>query len=1358
MKPIHLHSIALFLLLTISSAYGLNGKELRFETFTPEDGLPGNLVYCINQDREGWIWLGTDQGLSRFDGYRFKNFLPSLKDSNSIRGLHIRVIYEDKKGNLWVGAEGEGLNLFNRELETFIQPYEDKIAALSSSKSVFDIKEDTKNNLWIATGKDILIIDSLGQVNKFWPKDPFNEDHFNDLTISKIAFDKSNRLWIGTKTILYIIDLKTKEAVYTDLLLNNHILNDIKDFLLDPDGKMWVSTDSNGLFIIDPVSMKITPIILKPETERSKAVRQVAEDNSGNFWICTRAGLYVYNKLKASSTYYSHDEREPYSLANNSISSVFRDRNGEMWLGTRQGLNLLVQSKQMFQNYGAHPTDLSNKYLNSKSVYALWVDNDENIWAGTEDGGINLLNSETRIYTYFEKNKNIPNSISENCIKAFLDDKRGNLWIGTFHGGIDVLSLKTRNFTHFKNNPSDPYSLISNDVWDFALDKNGKIWIATSAGVDQYDPVEGRFNHFPNLSERERINWIETDSKNNIWFGSNNQIVIYNPYNGQLTRHKEQSFSFLEDSEGQCWITTFNAGLALYSIEKGPIRYFNQQDGLPSNHTFCVLEDHDRNLWISTSNGLTRFDPKTEIFLNFHKKDGIQNNVFCYGAAYKTIKGELLFGNISGFIKFNPAEIKLNSNPAPIVLTELRVLNRRVDIGSDEKAILKKSISVTQQIELNYTQNAFSLEFAALNYTSESNFYSYFLEGVDNEWSEPSNNRTATYNNLNPGEYVLHICRVVNSKRLKDNQLDVSIVIRPPFWKTLWFRILMIVFLFLFINFIILFFIYRERTKMELVLERVKVNKNNELNNLKLKFFTNISHEIRTPLTLILTPLEKLRSKNIRPEEIDSYLDIIYRNTRNLNELINQLLDFRKLETGNLKLELSSGDLVHTLSEIVDSYQGYAAEKGIHLRFNAFQKSLIAFYDAGVVSKILNNLLSNALKFTKPEGKIIVGLSMVFDPDQENEPEQQSDRAMVEISVSDTGIGIHEKNHEKIFDRFFQLEENEGHTGSGIGLSFAKELVKLHNGNIFVESKPGKGSKFVFRFPFQSGNEETNRDDTALNKETDFQSEDEANIRSVKNHIMLLVEDNKDVRLIIRDHFKDHFEVHEANNGQEGWALTLKFVPDVIISDVLMPDMDGFEYCKKVKNDERTSHIPLLLLTALHSKEDVIRGLESGADDYITKPFDLTILQTKIENILSVRDSYKEKFSATMMLKPKNIMISSPDQKFLHKAIEVIERNIADPNLDLDKFMSEVGVSRMQLYRKLHALTDMTVKEFIRDIRLKRAAQLLEQDTMTVSEVAYAVGFKDVSHFGKCFRQEYGINATEYKRSKSKNDKEPNLE
>ena len=1344
------------LLSLVLAAIGLIGRaaqnEMSFDSFSQENGLPSNQIQNIFQDRKGWMWFGTSQGLSRFDGYQFVNFLNSEDDSLSLRGTLVRIICEDRQGNLLVGTENGGLNVFDRELEVFYHPYENHPLFKNKDVSVNDIQEDAEGHLWLATNQGVLRVDTLGDITADSPPGNVLSVSLQGEFVRVLQFDRNGKLWAGTNTGVFIINPENLSVELFALPFSEQ-QDEIWEIFQDPEGRIWIGSYSNGAFLVDPVSRKVQPIKLKPEYERTETVRSISVGAFGNYWIGTRGGLYVYDKNDGTTTFYRHDDREQTSLINNSVLDILHDRRGETWIGTRGGLNLLAKSKQAFLNFSSHPSDENDKYLNSSIVYAFWIDDENRIWIGTEDGGVNIYDPKTESYTYLMARPNDPNSISRNCVKAFQDDRRGNLWIGTFLGGIDVLDLDTRQIKHYKANPSRMGSLADNRIWDFLLDHDGNIWIATSSGVDRFDWKTERFIHYPQLAGEEQVNWIEQDSYNNIWLGTNNEVIVYHDESKAMTRFDEHSRSFLEDSAGRFWITTLDRGIAQYSSVTGAVRYYNVEDGLSNNQALCMLEDNNQNIWISTSNGLSKFDPVNETFQNYTSKDGLRNNQFSYGAAYKTAGGHLLFGGVSGFNIFNPSEVKSGDKDVPLVLTDFRIFNKKVEIGSGKKPILKKSISETSHLILPYDQNVFTLEFAALNFVnSENNLYRYYLEGFDKDWNEPSKSRTATYTNLNPDEYILHIKRFVPGSDEAGSDLQLPITVLPPFWRTVWFRVLILAVIGILIYFLVQFFLYREKIKNELILERMKARKLHELDMLKLKFFTNISHEIRTPLTLILTPLEKLIGQKLPPEDVRAHLDIMYRNTKHLDRLISQLLDFRKLESGNLKLELRQGDIVEFVSDVVESFQPYAEEKGIQLKFKTLKKHLITKFDTDKIEKILNNLLTNAFKFTDKDGRISVNLSLVFDGSEEDLSNENSDREFIEITVRDTGQGISQTHASKIFNRFFQANEKQVQTGAGIGLSFVKELVKLHRGEIFVVSKPGKGSKFTFRIPY----EKESADETAVNgveqplPESIDVDDDVRVVDSLNSRIMLVVEDNPDVRTLIRSHFASKYQVLEAGDGREGWNLALEAVPDVIVSDVLMPDVDGYEFCRKVKKDERTSHIPVLLLTALHSKEHEIKGLSSGADDFITKPFDLSILQTKIDNMLSIRDSLKQKYSGEITLQPRNIVISSPEEKFLQKAVEVVENNIADTELDIERFAQEVGVSRMQLYRKLNALTDMTVKEFIRSIRLKRATQLIMQEKMTVSEIAYGVGFRDLSHFRKCFRQMYGMTATEYRQKNMK--------
>lgn len=1325
-----------------------NSQEFSFDIFSQENGLPNNLIQCIYQDSKGWMWIGTSQGLSRFDGYTFLNFLPNPTDSASLQGNLVRVIKEDKNGNLLVGTENGGLNVFNREKEQFSNPFKNYSEFRYKEVSVNDIEEDANGNMWLATDFNIFLIDKTGNISPVDAPIINSNQKFEGNYVRELQFDNRGKLWIGTNNGTYIYDPVRNEMELLDLPFDGSQNKEIWEIYLDEEGLIWIGTYSSGLFLVDPQTKKTQKIELNPTIDRSETVRSISKGIYGEYWIGTRGGLYKYSKIKGVTGFFRHDEREPRSLSNNSVLSVFHDAKGETWIGTRGGLNLLAKSKQVFHNFGSLPG--VNKYLNSSTIYAFWIDNKGEIWIGTEDGGINIYNPNTGTYEYLMARENNKNSISQNCIKAFLDDGNGNLWVGTFLGGVDIIDLQTRNIKHFKHDPDVPGSLSDNRVWDICMDNDGEIWVATSKGVDKFEKKTGTFKHFNQINGTEQVSWIECDSNNNLWIGGLDEIIVYNKNGETSKRFTEHSRGMFEDSKKTIWVATSDKGIAIYSPVNGAINYYSETDGLANNQALCILEDNDANLWISTTNGLSKFDTQNKYFQNFSNKDGLSNNQFCYGASYKTKSGDLLFGTVSGFNMFNPHEIISVDKDVPIVLTDFKILYKSVAISDDKKSVLKKSISETDQLILKYDQNVFTIEFAALNYVnSNKNLYTYILEGFNKEWNEPSTSRSATYTNLNPGDYTLRIKRFIPGIQNNSNELQLKITVLPPYWKTNWFLTIILLFIVLMIYVLVRFFINREKIKNQLVLERLNARKLHELDMMKLKFFTNISHEIRTPLTLILGPLDKIMNKDVPKEELNSNLQLIHRNAITLDKLINQLLDFRKLQTGNLKLNLTESDIVVFVQNTVNSFSDFAKEKQIKLKFTTLKKHLNAAFDPDKLEKIINNLLSNAFKFTEQGGTISVNFSLVFNSEDDDFSNVEKENQFIEITVKDTGRGISANNVGKIFNRFFQSDNEDSNSGAGIGLALVKELVNLHKGEIFVTSKPGKGTKFTIKLPYNSSLtyaekkfDGTDESEETENKVRSFALDDSKDKMDAK--IMLIVEDNQDVRQFISGHFNTNYKIIEARNGEEGWNLALETIPDIIISDVLMPNVDGYELCKRIKNDERTSHIPFILLTALHSKEHEIKGLTTGADDYITKPFDLSVLEVKVENALTMQESLKEKYSGTVVLEPKNVIITSHDERFLHKAIEVIEANISDSELDIENFSQLVGVSRMQLYRKLHALTDMTVKEFIRHIRLKRATQLLLQDKLNISEVAYEVGFKDLSHFRKCFKREFGMSASDF--------------
>ena len=1115
-------------------------------------------------------------------------------------------------------------------------------------------------------------------------------------------------------------------------------------------------------------------------------VYSIYEDNSGIIWVGTMpGGLNKIDPMKNQFKLYKHKSNDPNSLSSDRVFSIYEDRSGILWIGTFYGgLNRLVTSDNekfapSFFHYSHNPND--PKSINS--VFSICEDNSENIWIGAFGGGLNKLAQSEKMKSnpkliHYENIPGNPISLSNNAVRVIYKDNAGSLWIGT-DGGLNKLippkdEISRATFKSYLNNPKDSTSISNNTVWSIYQDKQETIWIGTSGGLNKLIPSDNNHPHTTFIH-------FTHDSRNPSSI-SGNQVI-----------------SMFEDNSGNFWIGTEGGGLNKFDRKNGQFIHFKVKDGLPDNSVSGILGDNEGNLWLSTLNGLSKFNPKTKTFRNYTTEDGLQGNEFQWGAYFKNKNGEMFFGGTNGFNSFYPDSIKDNKHIPPVVITDFQIFNNSVPVGLDtntNRSILTKSITETNEIELTYKDYIISFEFAALDFhTPEKNKYAYILEGFDKEWNyTDANKRFATYTNLDPGEYTFKVKGANNDGVWNEAETSLKIIITPPWWATWWaYGFYLIVFGSVLYG-IRKYEINRLNWKNQFKLDEVKLEERAEIDKMKSRFFANISHEFRTPLTLILGPAEKIKP-NTSIEETQKQISLIKRSANRLLGLVNQLLDLSKLEAGKMELKASKTNIVPFIKGLTMSFESIAERKDITLKVKSTSDEIELYFDKEKITKILTNLLSNAFKFTQEGGEIIVSIkenqsSNVISKESSTEkslrygnkisPSGRNDNMhSVEIKVRDNGVGISEEEIPKLFDRFYQVDSSQTreYEGTGIGLALTKELVELHHGKISVESKQGDPdhavtgwTEITVELPLgrkHLKDEEIVEDEiesaVILNDlpagkagvknlasiDTNFYEgnsssqtpQNDIDINEDKN-IILVVEDNADVREFIKDSLGNDFQIEEATDGEMGVSKAEQIIPDLIISDVMMPKMDGNELTRILKNDEKTSHIPIILLTAKAEQESKLEGLETGADDYLTKPFDTKELQIRIKNLISIRRKLQERYSKADFVpvkKAEEKKLSSLDEQFMSKVIEVIENHLSEEEFSIEGFDKEIGMGRVQIFRKLKALTGKSPSRYIRSIRLARAKKMIEEKTASISEIAYSVGFGSPAYFSKCFREEFGF-------------------
>ena len=1284
-------------------------------------------VALVNVQSKEWLLdvLDTRTGKVRRikpDTLDIRSPSSTLVKTYGLGAWHQIGIYEDSKSNIWLSTYG-GVNRYNRQTNDFTRFNHDPedTNTLSSDDVIPNILEDSRGNIWVGTNNGLNCLDSTNTVVSRFRNSP-QISGVNKMNWVKFLFeDRDKNIWFSRQGGLSRINITGKSFTHYD-----HDVRNAKT----------------------------------PSAPRNWAIMPIYQDRFGAVWFLSEKSIDIYDPETDAFTRCEYNPGKSDGFHLQGYVFYYLDRSETMWIGS----SYLIERVNPNANRIRVTRQRENGLLsNTVRCFLQSRNNPEILWVGHESG-LSRLNLNTGRTRYYQNEKNT-NAISSNAVRHLHEDKEGNLWIVT-SAGLDKLNIdgKFKTYTLF---PQEPGSL-KNVFTYISEDSSGQIWICVNYyGLACLNPKTEKMNLYRNdiadsssFSAEELTYCNYVDQKGRLWIGTDNGLDRYNPESDNFSHFlKEIPVKRIrEDGQGFLWLLTFGSGICRFNPETGETRFWNDIDSPLKKSALDMVQDHSGIWWIGTKSGIFRFDAQTDSFSTvFTGISGYDLN--CTGTMNNA--ETILWGTeTSGLIQFKPDEMEINVIPPEIVISEIQIANETVEPGPESP--LDQEIAYTHHLELDHDQNDVSFICASLHYVDpENNLYQFWLENYDSDWREAGTNRVATYTNLDPGKYIFHVKGANSDGVWNPEPRSLAIVIHPPWYQTLWAYV---IYLFLISGVVILIWknqLRRITLRNELKIKQVEAEKLAEIDHIKTRFLTNISHEFRTPLTLILGPIGQLL-KQIRQREQVAELQIIKRNAQRLARLVNQLLDLSRIEAGKLTLKTRQDNLVPFLNRIVQSFESRARLKQIELTFETGKPTIQVYFDTEKMEHVFYNLIANALKFTPEQGSVKIRvLEKSGLPVQD---EQHLNHGVVCIVVSDTGPGIPEDKLDKIFDRFYQVSnsETQGESGTGIGLALARELVSLHQGRLTVKSTVGIGSEFSVILPL--GRDHLKNIDIVIDSPPSQVPDDLADVTIPRKEkepavkqapMVLIIEDNRDLRHYIRSVLKNTYHTLEAENGKTGLIEAIDKLPDCIITDVMMPEMNGYELCEQLKTDERTSHIPVIMLTARADLDSKIEGLETGADDYCIKPFNETELKVRVSNLIEQRKKLRKKFLEDITLPIEKVSVTSADQRFLRRVMDITLKEIHNESIDADSFSREVGFSRSQLHRKLKALVNMSTTEFIRSIRLRRAAELLSGASGTVSEIAYEVGFNNPSYFSACFRKQFGCLPFEYKQTSNPNQTDP---
>ena len=1281
--------------------------DIYFESLAPELGLSQITVSCIYQDSKGFMWFGTLGGLNRFDGYHFEVFETSQDNETSISNSAINGITEDSSGQIWIATQN-GLNRYSYETGEFLHFYKNQDNKGISNNKVSCIYRDKNGKIWVGTEQGI---DCLNNDSLTFTKRTFNNFLYNNRIVS-IREDSFGNLWIGTLKGLVRYNMESESyKIFKHQKENPNSLSDrqVRSVFEDSNKNLWIGT-INGLNLYDPRSENFLHFgknIYSDKSLSNDAVRCMAEDSEKNLLIGTNEGLNIFNIETKELKKYSQKKMIRGNLNHFFIYSLFIDNAGTVWVGTLSGgVNYFNQFTQQFRYFNP-----GNNFVYGSIGSVIELKND--LWIATHGGGILNYDIKFNYKGQYLLDSNGAKTYVSNVVRSIYNAEN-LIYIGTDENQLlffDPISKKiVRKVTGFKGYISNFYKSSDQKIWLCVNDTFGLRNInPKTADVEQvrYRNEVNENMHFPYatciLEDSAGIYWIGTRYRGLYLYDSNKQLTTrFISHSDSISLKSNNIIALHIDAHDNLWVGTYGGGLSMFNRQTKTVKTFSLKEGLQNPNIYGILEDDAGFLWLTTLSGISRFDPTRNEFKNYSKENGIPLQEMSEHSFTKLTDGRIVAGGNNGFIVFDPRKIKSNRFVPPMLITNFRLL--RSEKNSDKPIFEKKYISNNEEIRLKYNQSSFIIEYTALNYISpEKNQYAYQLEGFDADWNKVGKQRIAIYTNLNSGRYVFRVKASNNDGVWNEKGMSLSIVVSPPPWRTWWAYIIY----FLVLTGFFFLLLHYLKLENEVKIKQIEQDNSEKVHQLRIRLFTNFSHELRTPLTLIIGPLEDILNQSDLTSPVRNSLYLIQKNAYRLLSLVNQLMDFRKQESGNMKLKAAEGRFNKFITEISMAFNELAAKQNIDFSLKGNELDILLWFDRLELEKVFFNLLSNAFKNTPSNGKITVCISLLKKVDLKDLSLVKRDflyktnaTEFIEVAICNTGRGIPSKELDKIFDPFYQVvEDGMASVGTGIGLSLVKGIVELHHGVVNVESSVGEGAKFSVYLPLGNGHlsqDEIIKDyfgsehiNHYLPSEDSFNDDIPDPIDdNQKKYTILVIDDNTDIRNYIKSQLQVTYNITEAANGKDGLEKAMRQIPDLIISDIMMPEIDGLQLCIKLKHEIHTSHIPIILLTARTTYLQIKEGFEVGADDYITKPFNASILRFKVSSVIRNRELLRQSFGKKLPFELAASDIKSIDGQFLKKIYQIIEKNISNPDFDIEYFSDEIGMSRASLYRKIKSLTN----------------------------------------------------------------------